>query len=44
MQGRDCEHEPGAASGLAGSSPAGQSEDQAALGGTAVESGMRPPG
>jgi S1-C subfamily serine protease len=41
MQGRACEHEPGAASGLAGS-PAGQSEDQAALGGTAAESGMRP--
>jgi S1-C subfamily serine protease len=42
MQGRGCEHEAGAASGPAGSSPAGLSEDQAAPGGTAAESGMPP--
>jgi S1-C subfamily serine protease len=42
MQGSDSEHEPGAASGPAGSSPAGQSEDQAAPGGTAEEPGTLP--
>lgn len=42
MQGRDREHEVGAASGLAGSGPAGPGEDQAAPGGTAAESGTLP--
>ncbi len=42
MQGRDSEHEPGAASGAADSSPAGQSEDPAAPGGPAAESGTLP--
>jgi S1-C subfamily serine protease len=42
MRGRDSEHGPDAASGLGGSSPAGQSEDQAAPGSTAAESGTRP--
>jgi S1-C subfamily serine protease len=42
MQGRDSEHEPGAASGPAGSSPAGRSEDRAVPGGPAAESGTLP--
>ena len=42
MQGRDSEHEPNAASGPAGSSPAGLSEDQAAPDGPAAESGTLP--
>lgn len=42
MQGRNSENGPGAASGPAGSSPAGQSEDQADPGGTVAESGTLP--
>jgi S1-C subfamily serine protease len=42
MQGRDSEHEPGAASGPAGGRPAGRGEDPAAPGGTAAESGTLP--
>ena len=42
MPGRDNEHEPGAASGPAGRSPAGRSEDPAAPGGPAAESGTLP--
>ncbi|HZC62224.1 MAG TPA: trypsin-like peptidase domain-containing protein [Streptosporangiaceae bacterium] len=42
MQGRDREHEPNAASGPAGRSPAGLSEDQAAPDGPAAESGTLP--